>query len=447
MGHHVVIGLGYGDEGKGSWVDHLVRLHGARTVVRFNGGAQALHHVVRPDGVVHGFSQFGSGTFVPDTRTLHSRFVLLEPLSLMKEALVLEKCGVHDPLGSLYISARAPLIPYANVLLNRIMEAARGQGRHGSCGLGIGLTQGDVERYGEQALYMGDLHSYALREKVHATFERIRDEAKQWKSLEGKQYYDELVTFDVDGYIDMLKYFTSRVRIISDAAVLQMIRDESCVFEGAQGVLLDQHHGFFPHATRSTTTALNARTLLEESGSGEDVCVHGLLRAYGTRHGAGPFVTEDTMSQIAPCHNRTGEWQGTFRHGGFDAVAARYAIDMAGGVDEFVITNLDRLDGMREHAICTGYRGMDTRWYDTQLDRLLGVSSYDDSRLRTEAVYRAYPETHVASGWISESDPRHEQYLEMIDQSVGMRVTAYSRTEGHQKQQRVTRALDLTQCA
>ena len=126
----LVVGLGYGDEGKGSLVDHLVRKEGIRQVVRFNGGAQALHHVVDQDRV-HGFSQFGSGTLA-GARAVLSRLMLFEPLAFCREALTLSRLGIADPYALVTLSASAPIIPFANILTNRILEIHRGSGRHGS---------------------------------------------------------------------------------------------------------------------------------------------------------------------------------------------------------------------------------------------------------------------------------------------------------------------------
>ena len=149
---HIVLGLGYGDEGKGSFVDHLVRKTGARFIVRFNGGAQAAHHVVTEDGREHCFRQFGSGMFVAGTSTILSRYVLIDPPYLLEEAEELAGKSVCYPLERMIVSADAPIITPFNRLLNQMMEVARSGNRHGSCGFGVGLTQRDVEELGSKAL-------------------------------------------------------------------------------------------------------------------------------------------------------------------------------------------------------------------------------------------------------------------------------------------------------
>lgn len=440
MQSHIVVGLAFGDEGKGSWVDHLVRKHNIRTVVRFNGGAQARHHVTTKDGRTYGFSQFGSGTFVPSVRTLLSRYMLIEPLSAVAELQSLHGLGTDRSLDMLLISGDAPIIPYSNVLLNRIMETGRGSTRHGSCGLGIGLTQGDVEILGPDALYAKDLVvPSVLREKLAEAFDRAKVGAREWESEASGSFLRELHSIDVDEYAEMLETFAEQVNIISDEESLEVIAKESCVFEGAQGVLLDQYQGFFPHCTRSTTTPENARRLLTEAGFKGDVLTHGLLRAYGTRHGAGPFPTEDATLSIPACDNTTGAWQGVFRIGWFDAVLARYALQLVGEIDHLAITNLDRLDGQQFANVASGYANIDRRWCDPATHTLSSVCSYEESRIRTEALLAAQPIYEQCSGWENATDLiSQEKYIDALEAHIGHKITALSRTKDHEKIYRAT---------
>ena len=138
MRHTIVFGLGFGDEGKGSIVDALVRRQGFRTVVRFNGGPQAAHHVVLPDGRWHCFAQFCSGMLSPRTQSWLSEFMLVDPLALQKEELALRKLGVQNAFQRLYIDAACVVVTPFHKHLNRLQECLRDQTRHGSCGLGVG---------------------------------------------------------------------------------------------------------------------------------------------------------------------------------------------------------------------------------------------------------------------------------------------------------------------
>src|SRR5215469_3382429 len=168
-GHVIVADLGYGDAGKGGIVDWLCSpaagspaadSRGAgnrvRAVVRFNGGAQAAHHVLSPCGTAHCFAQFGSGTFRAGVRTFLSRFMLLDPLAMTAEAAHLAALGVPDPFGLVTVDRAALLTTPYHQAANRARETARGAGRHGSCGMGIGETAAYALRYADDAPRAGD---------------------------------------------------------------------------------------------------------------------------------------------------------------------------------------------------------------------------------------------------------------------------------------------------
>ena len=133
--------------------------------------------------------------------------------------------------------------------------------------------------------------------------------------------------------------FAGRVTLVDSACLTSLLRAGPVVFEGAQGVLLDEWHGFHPYTTWSTTTFANAETLLAETG--QTAARLGVVRCYLTRHGPGPLVTEDPTLELADRHNARNQWQGRFRTGHFDAVALRYALEVAGGVDGIALTHLD----------------------------------------------------------------------------------------------------------
>lgn len=137
-----------------------------------------------------------------------------------------------------------------------------------------------------------------------------------------------------------------------------LLKEGTVIFEGAQGVLLDERHGFHPHTTWSTTTCENVGSLLaEHSHEGKVECM-GVLRAYSTRHGAGPMVSHDAeMTAALPeRHNRVDGWQGDFRCGPFDLVATRYALEVAGKIDGLAITCLDRVAHLAAVEVCDAYQ-------------------------------------------------------------------------------------------
>jgi adenylosuccinate synthase len=171
------------------------------------------------------------------------------------------------------------------------------------------------------------------------------------------------------------------------------------VFESAQGVLLDQLHGFYPHVTKSDTTFRLALELLDSAGFNGERTKVGLLRGYSTRHGAGPFVSEDTSLNLPACHNAENEWQGRFRLGWFDVVAARYALRVVGGVDCLAITNLDRMSGLKEVKICTLYNSPNDEFFTRGDLRVLVNPSVEDLARRTQMMKECKPFFDVTEGW------------------------------------------------
>ncbi|MEL6345838.1 MAG: adenylosuccinate synthetase [Myxococcota bacterium] len=386
----IVVDLGFGDAGKGTITDFLVRDRGARLVVRFNGGAQAGHNVVTADGRHHTFSQIGAGSFVPDVRTLLGPAFLMHPMGMAVEARHLDAVGVPDIWSRLAVDARARVISPFHQAANRLRETRRGDQAHGTCGVGVGeCARGDLE-HPEETISAADL----LQPDILAV--RLR--------MQRQRLAEELPILDGSPDSDLLHHSSAALidRIIADWTGLarqlwvtppeeshQLIRDAlGVVFEGAQGILLDEHRGFHPHTTWSTCTPHGALAMLAAAHDARPVTRLGVTRAYMARHGPGPLPTEDPdlKNQLEEPHNVDGGWQGPFRVGALDGVLLRYAVTASGGLDGIVVTCLDQIVASKA-PVCHVY-------HHPQVTMLpLGVEGdLDHQRRLTRLLQKVRPE-------------------------------------------------------
>jgi adenylosuccinate synthase len=364
----VVSGLSWGDEGKGSSVDFICRQQSAKLVVRFSGGAQAGHRVVTHDGREHIFSQFGSGTFA-GAATHCSRYMMINPITFLAEERYLAKdCGIKNAFSRVTIEDGALITTPFHVAANRLVEIARDAGRHGSCGMGVGETMKDSLTFGRgsaDVVTAGDLRSLpSLRSKLKRIQERKRSEVDaaggrvsasslgvpEWEILSSERFIDIALT-------EYATFLATGVSIVDEAWLTSLLlREPSAVFEGAQGVLLDQDWGFHPHTTWSDCTWANAERLIPRNLR-DQVRRWGVLRTFSTRHGSGPFPVEaDPFPDYARGdHNTFNLWQHNFRAGPFDLVLAKYAVDVMSGIDGLVLTHLDRIEKMEHVPMSTSY--------------------------------------------------------------------------------------------
>lgn len=355
----VIIGANFGDEGKGLMTDYFAfgvksgiadgggynSYPGNGIVVRFNGGAQAGHTVTSPDGSRHVFGHFCSGAFAGLSGYLSEYFVV-NPMLFLKEYVQLERIGSmkgwYAPANcknaapeintKLYVDENCMVTTPFDIMINQIAEISRGSRKHGSCGVGFNETITRCLYDEAYALYVRDLSD---KDAAAVKLVAIRNE---YIAIRLRQLGIDLVP---DPYKELFANEGIIDRFLADAA--DMLRHvevtgigilpgfDRIIFEGAQGLLLDQSHEYFPHVTRSNTGIKNAAELISKAGllniphgagtKTAPVEVVYVTRAYMTRHGAGPFpseLPEKPYKGIVDLTNIPNPYQDILRYGLLD---------------------------------------------------------------------------------------------------------------------------------
>ena len=352
----ILLGLQWGDEGKGKVVDVLTPRYDV--VARFQGGPNA-GHTLEFDGQKYVLRSIPSGIFQGGKVNIIGNGVVLDPLLFMKEAEELAQSG-HPLTERLYISKKAHLILPTHRLLDKANEAAKGKAKIGTTGKGIGPAYTDkVSRNG---LRVGDIldnfdEKYAVArqrhiEMIEALNHTAMEKGEEPVSLEGLEALEAEWMQGVE--------YLRRFRFIDSEHFVNrcLNEDKSILCEGAQGSLLDVDFGSYPFVTSSNTICAGACTGLGLAPSriGE---VYGIFKAYCTRVGSGPFPTElfdETGAKIRDLGHEYGAVTGRERRCGWiDLVALRYTI-MLNGVTQLIMMKSDVLDSFETIKVCTAYK-------------------------------------------------------------------------------------------
>ncbi|MBQ0922568.1 adenylosuccinate synthase [Saccharopolyspora endophytica] len=407
----VLIGAQWGDEGKGKATDLLGEQ--AQWVVRYQGGNNAGHTVVLPDGQDFALHLIPSGILTPGVTNVIGNGVVVDPGVLLEELAGLEERGVDT--SRLLLSADAHLIMPYHVAIDRVTERYLGKKQIGTTGRGIGpCYQDKIARVGVR---MQDLlDEKILRQKVEAALDiknQILVKVYNRRAIDAEEV--------VDTVLGQAEKFAGR---IADTKLLinkALERGERVLLEGSQGTLLDVDHGTYPFVTSSNPTAGGA-----SAGSGvgptKISAVIGILKAYTTRVGAGPFPTELTDEAGENLRKQGGEFGVTTgrsrRTGWFDAVIARYATRV-NGITDYFLTKLDVLSGLETIPICVAY--------DVDGERV------EEMPMTQTGVHHAVPVYEEMPGWWEDlSDCRTFEdlpanaraYIERIEELSGARVSA-----------------------
>ncbi|MCZ6701562.1 MAG: adenylosuccinate synthase [Ignavibacteria bacterium] len=411
MGVTVLVGCQWGDEGKGKIVDILSENYDI--VARFQGGANAGHTVEIGDNqyILH---LIPSGILRNNVKCVIGNGVVVDPNALLEEIKLLEENGINVE-GRLFISHNAHLIMPYHKLLDSISESSKK--KIGTTGRGIGPCY--VDKYARKGIRIVDLLNRKILER------KIRDNLEEKNTLLKKVYeHDGL---DVDSIINEYIQFDEAIdNYITDVPLMlnNAIRDgKSILLEGAQGTLLDVDHGTYPYVTSSSPTSGGACT-----GSGippnKITSVFGIVKAYTTRVGNGPFPTELPNDEGEKLRKEGAEYGATTgrprRCGWFDAFLVGYSA-MINGIDSVAITKLDILGTFKTIKVCVGYKlnGKSLNSFPTDVEQLKNVT----------------PVYETLDGWMEdisecksydELPQKTKEYLEFISYQAKIKIEIIS---------------------
>ncbi len=340
----IIVGMKWGDEAKGKAVAYYTHTNSAQLNVRFNGGGHggaAVYH----NNLHHQFNLFGAGTFF-GAKTHISHYVRFNPFGFTEELSRLAKVfsTEQDLLKRITIDKRCLVTtPYHE----EQSKWLAGQHKRGSIGVGAGETWRHAQAFPDEAIYVQDLlNAHILRDKIDVMEKRYAEVVEQsW------------LKDDAESITEYLTWVGSLIQTTGEEEFQDMLnRYPDIVFEGTQGVLIDQTRGDIPYVTSSNTTFEQALALLKGyTGQIERI---GCMRLYETRHGPGPFPTEaPELAQYLPeFDNQTGPYNGAIRTGWFDAAASRRGLEITQGVDKLILSHVDYWDRLPEWKIgdCVG---------------------------------------------------------------------------------------------
>ncbi|MFY7665756.1 adenylosuccinate synthase [Flavobacterium sp.] len=412
MSVDLLLGLQWGDEGKGKIVDVLTQKYDI--IARFQGGPNA-GHTLEFDGIKHVLRTIPSGIFHKNAVNIIGNGVVIDPVVFVKELEGLEQFKI-DIYNKLIISRKAHLILPTHRLLDAASEASKGKAKIGSTLKGIGPTY--MDKTGRNGLRIGDLELDDFKE-------RYRNLADKHEAI--IKFYDVSIQYNLaemeNEFFEAIETLKKLQFIDSEAYLFQALKDgKSILAEGAQGSLLDVDFGTYPFVTSSNTTAAGACTGLGIAPN-KIKDVYGIFKAYTTRVGSGPFPTElfdevgETMARIG---NEFGSVTGRKRRCGWlDLVALKYAVQI-NGVTQLMMMKGDVLSGFEELKVCTAYN-----YRGEIIDHL----PYNIEEENVSPVYKSFKGWHAdLTGLTEYSDLPTElkDYVSFIEAEVGVPIKIIS---------------------
>ena len=406
----VLLGLQWGDEGKGKIVDVLAPKYDV--IARFQGGPNA-GHTLEFDGIKHVLHQIPSGIFRSTTKNVIGNGVVLDPIVFKTEIDKLQKYNLNVK-ENLFISKKATIIVPTHRLLDQAYEKAKGENKIGSTLKGIGPSY--VDKVSRQGLRVGDILSVNFKSRFmklvesHFAILKNHDIAYNWSELEAQ-------------FMDAISFLKEFKLIDSEYFLNQELKKGSTVLaEGAQGALLDIDFGSYPFVTSSNTVTAGACTGLGIAPKhiGE---VYGIFKAYSTRVGSGPFPTElldEVGEKMRKQGNEFGSTTGRPRRCGWiDLPALKYSI-MINGVTQLLMMKADVLDIFSSIKVCTHYKLED--------GTVTEIMPYEIVNEKITPIYKELKGWSVPLPGISEKDIPVElsQYIDFLENALQVPITFIS---------------------
>ena len=413
MANTCVIGLQWGDEGKGKIIDILAKDYDI--IVRYQGGGNAGHTLIIGDEKFI-FHLIPSGILHPDKKCVIGNGIVFDPRLFLDEVAGLSKRNISVN-GNLFVSDRAHVVFPYHKKLDLLIEKQKGNSMIGTTGRGIGPCYTDkVARDGIRVAEL--LHKEHFKEKLKKTVEEknrlfvdlYKDEPVSWEEIyEEYCVYAEKISPFVCDTVDLM------AKAIDD--------NKKILFEGAQGTLLDVDFGTYPYTTSSNASAGGVSPGIGVSPK-QIHDIIGITKAYATRVGSGPFPTEIDGEQGEHIRKKGGEFGSTTgrprRCGWFDAVAIRHSVRIS-GVDSLIVTKLDVLDDQETIRICTGYKNDKKVYHNFPADL--------DVLENCEPIYEE------VSGWMEDTSNVRDvkdlpgkamDYIRTIEEIIGLKVKMVS---------------------
>ncbi len=411
MAVDVILGLQWGDEGKGKIVDYLAEKYDL--VCRFQGGPNA-GHTIKIDGNKYVLHTIPSGIFRPEITNVIGNGVVLDPITMVKEMTVLENAGI-DFLPRLLVSRKAHLIVPTHRYLDAASEAAKGLGKIGSTLKGIGPAY--MDKTGRNGIRVGDLGADDFKTRYQTIREKHLGLIKLYPEIDFDLAAEEKKFFESVEIIKKLRFVNSEY-FVNNA----LTEGKKILAEGAQGSMLDIDFGTYPYVTSSNTISAGVCSGLGIAPNKiRDVI--GIAKAYCTRVGSGPFPTElldDTGEKLRQVGKEFGATTGRPRRCGWIDIPQLLYTIMLNGVTQVIITKLDVLDTFEEISVATAYK------YDQMISEEL---PYDIVGKPIEPQYATY------EGWFESLDDvrqyddlplKSKEYIHQLEKWLKTKISMVS---------------------